>query len=372
MRITRALVDNILLKSLNNASDLRVKYFKEISTGKRINIASDDPSGTARLLGLNKTLMQMNRYQKNIDDSKTWVQLAEGALDRMNEVMQQAISVVMAGGNDTLDADAREAMATQIQQFLNTIVDQANTKNGSGYVFGGTVIDSPPFTLTNKVENESFTSSFDATVQLDQTDISDEQVTVTSSDGSVTFVEGTDYEIDRKHGTITALSTGSMVDGTDYSVSYTTRDASVVTVNEKGTDGKIVREIGKGQTMQVNISGSQAFVQDVNVFQSLIDLKNALMRNDGDAIRSNKQVVLQAEDQIVRYLGKAGLKYNHLTDTEQALETFSLQIKSMKSSIEDVDMAEASVNLEVQNNAYNAALKAGAKILQLNLLDFLG
>lgn len=372
MRITRALVDNTLLKSLQNANDLRVKYFKEISTGKRINSASDDPFGTARLFDLNKTLTQMKRYQKNIDDSKTWVQLTEGALDSMNDIMQRAISESMAGSNDTLDVNARQNMAAQIQEFLQSIVEQANSKNGTNYLFGGTVIDSPPFALTNKVDNESFTSSFDVAVRLEQTDISDEPVSVTSSDGAVTFVEGTDYQLDRKQGTITVLSSGSMADATEYAVSYTTRDASIVTINEKGTDGKIVREIGKDQTMQVNISGSEAFASDSNIFQSLVELKNALMRNDGDAVRSTTAKLHQADDQLVRFLGKAGLKYNHLTDTEQALSTFSLQIQSMKSSIEDADMAEASVNLEVQDNAYNAALKAGSKILQLNLLDFLG
>ncbi|NIA31773.1 MAG: flagellar hook-associated protein 3 [Actinobacteria bacterium] len=372
MRITRALVDNTLLKSLSKSNDLRAKYFKEISTGKRINIASDDPLGSARLINLNKTLLQMERYQKNIDDSKTWVQLTEGALDSMNEIMQRAISEAMSGSNDTLGEDARENMAAQIQEFLSSMVEQANTKNGSRYLFGGTVIDSPPFTITNKVENESFTSSLDKAVQLGQTDISTDAITVTSSDGSVTFTEGTDYEIDRKRGTITVLSSGSMSDSTDYSISYKTNDASVVSVNDKGTDGKIVREIAKDQLLQVNISGSQAFTSEINVFQSLVDLKNALMRNDGNEIRNTTEKLRQSDDQIVRYLGKAGLKYNHLTDTEQALTSYSLQIKSMKSSIEDADFAEASVNLEIQDNAYNAALKAGAKILQLNLLDFLG
>lgn len=52
-------------------------------------------------------------------------------------------------------------------------------------------------------------------------------------------------------------------------------------------------------------------------------------------------------------------------------EASTLAYTKMKSDAEDVDMAEAYMNLSTAKTAYNAALASGAKIVQTSLVDYL-
>lgn len=51
--------------------------------------------------------------------------------------------------------------------------------------------------------------------------------------------------------------------------------------------------------------------------------------------------------------------------------TSELNYTEMKSNAEDVDMAEAIMNLTTAKTVYNAALAGGAQIIQTSLIDFL-
>ena len=72
----------------------------------------------------------------------------------------------------------------------------------------------------NAVTNESFTSSSGAAVSLDYSGIQQYSETVTTTAGTTTYVRDTDYTMDYVAGTITMLSGGSMVDGTEYYIDY--------------------------------------------------------------------------------------------------------------------------------------------------------
>ena len=70
------------------------------------------------------------------------------------------------------------------------------------------------------VTDESFTSSHDTAVSLDQTGLVQYSETVTTTDGATTYTRGTDYTINYVAGTITVDSTGSMADATAYEIDY--------------------------------------------------------------------------------------------------------------------------------------------------------
>jgi len=46
-------------------------------------------------------------------------------------------------------------------------------------------------------------------------------------------------------------------------------------------------------------------------------------------------------------------------------------MRGLLSKNEDIDMAETIMNLQMQQNVYNAALSVGAKIISLSLVDFI-
>jgi len=74
--------------------------------------------------------------------------------------------------------------------------------------------------LNISVNDETFTADLDTAVGLEYNKIESESVTVTSTDGNTTYIEGTDYTIDYENGTITCLTSGSMNNNTDYLIDY--------------------------------------------------------------------------------------------------------------------------------------------------------
>jgi len=75
-----------------------------------------------------------------------------------------------------------------------------------------------------KITDESFESDSDVAVELAHTAIQQYSETVTDTTGATTYTRDTDYTMAYAAGTITVLSTGSMVDATDYYIDYVYRE----------------------------------------------------------------------------------------------------------------------------------------------------
>lgn len=119
---------------------------QELSTGKRINRASDDAAGlsiretmTAQITGLNTAI-------KNANDGISLLQTADGALAETSSLMQRMRELSVLAVNDTYSSTQKTAMSTeftalasQINQIAaNTQYNGMDLLTGSGGVYGGT------------------------------------------------------------------------------------------------------------------------------------------------------------------------------------------------------------------------------------------
>ncbi len=148
-------------------------------------------------------------------------------------------------------------------------------------------------------------------------------------------------------------------------------DGTIVMTNDTAINGVHLREISKGDDVQINFSGEEVFMGEDGVFDSLIELRDALEANDGDAIQDAYMKVKDSTIDITRFSSVAGLRYEHINNIEETLSGFDLQMISLKSSIEDADVAEALINYEEMNTIYQANLKFSSSILQMSLMDYL-
>ncbi|HPG37931.1 MAG TPA: flagellar hook-associated protein FlgL [bacterium] len=148
-------------------------------------------------------------------------------------------------------------------------------------------------------------------------------------------------------------------------------DNTIVMTNEDAIDNAHIRELLKGDQVQVNLSGRDVFIEGTNIFDTLVDLRNSLENNDREQIQAAYMQLQDAATQITRYSGIAGLRYEHVTNVEQTLADFKLQTEALRSSIEDADVATAAINYQSIETIYQANLQYGAKILQNSILDYL-
>ena len=371
MRVSENLKNLFLLHNLNRTMERMVKTENDLGTAKRIHKPSDDPGGTARLIRLKSYLSGYDRYEKNIEDGLHWVTATESAINNVMDATVQADAILMQAGNDTMGASERETLAGQLRELWEQVVQFANQKFGDKYLFGGTENDMAPYSLSDEVEDESFTAAWDVAVSLENVGLRSGSVEVTTTDGLVEFTEGVDYTIDYEKGTITVLGSGSMADGSDYLISYQTDEPSSAVVNPDGVDGQIFREVDEGVGLQINVSAEDMFEGTTGILSVLKQGYLVLQRNDREGIAQVRNSLQESLDGITGIQGEIGTKIQRLDVLKEKVATDQVNLESLISDIEDTDIAAAVVQLQKDQLVYQAALKAGADLIQTSLLDFL-
>jgi flagellar hook-associated protein 3 FlgL len=124
----------------------RLSYFqRQVSTGKRLEKPSDDPSGTATAIGEHAELASVERYSKSAISVGSKLSVIDTVLSDIVEKLSAA-SVAVVGARGTSQTPAqREASAQQLEGLKATLFDNFNTSFQGSYVFGGAGSAAPPY-----------------------------------------------------------------------------------------------------------------------------------------------------------------------------------------------------------------------------------
>lgn len=139
----------------------------------------------------------------------------------------------------------------------------------------------------------------------------------------------------------------------------------------------IVREIGPGVTMTVNTVGSDLLgggqaAGDGKLLHVLRDTIDHLRAGDGPSVRGTDLARLDTNIEGLLELRAAnGARTNRLESALSRLGEVEDATRAQLSSTEDADIAKTLIELNSQTVAYQAALRAGASIVQVSLMDFL-
>src|SRR5579871_1441336 len=120
---------------------------EQISSGKRINQASDDPGALPDVLQLEADLGRVNQVSQNLGNVTASVNTAESALQNATTVLNQVTTLGEQGANSTTTAAQRGALSQQVQQSLVQLVSISQTTFDGQYVFGGDNPNQIPYQL---------------------------------------------------------------------------------------------------------------------------------------------------------------------------------------------------------------------------------
>ena len=121
---------------------------KQISSGIRVNQASDDPSAVAPILAYQGQISQIKQVQTNLNSAQTEAQTADGALQTASTLMDQLVSLGAEGASSTSSPSARAVLGQQVQSIEQQLVAVANTSIGGTYIFGGDNSSTAPYTFS--------------------------------------------------------------------------------------------------------------------------------------------------------------------------------------------------------------------------------
>ncbi len=290
-RITQRLMVQRSLSSLNGGFNRLAQSQEQISTGRVINRPSDSPTGTNDAMRLRASIAANAQYTRNADDGVSWLNRTDSVLGSMLDSTRRARDLIVQGSSTgSAGPAAREALAQELTQIRQSLVDDANTSHLGRPIFGG---------------NTAGAAAYDA---------------------SGTFV---------------------------------------------GDSGEVSRTVGAGVSVPVNVTGPAAFsTGSDDLFTVLSDAITAL-RTDPDATSAT----LARLDSVSTVMSTArtdvGARTNRIESAREGLVSTALDTKSSLSDVENVDIAAATMDLQMQEVAYQASLAATARVIQPSLVDFL-
>jgi flagellar hook-associated protein 3 FlgL len=133
---------NALARAQHNLRRLSV----QLSTGRRLTRPSDDPIAVGAVINARSDLANILNQQKVFTRARTLTGPADSALDSIASSLRQVRDTVLAATQPGLTGAARLSHAQVVRSHRNRIVDEANTRVQSTYIFAGKFSQTKPFT----------------------------------------------------------------------------------------------------------------------------------------------------------------------------------------------------------------------------------
>lgn len=140
---TRVLVN--LQRNLLNMSDVQ----QRVSTGLRFSRPSDNPTDLVAALGFRNDLGAIQRYTRNIDRGLAQLNVTDSSLGSAGDIIQRARELAVNANDGALGVSDRAALADEVRELLNRIVESGNSALNGLYIFAGDRTQTKPFEIVS-------------------------------------------------------------------------------------------------------------------------------------------------------------------------------------------------------------------------------
>ena len=132
LRINYNQAASIAQRGLGGSQDAYARMAERLSTGLRINRASDDAAGMAVSEKLKNQIRGLNQAQRNAQDSISLIQTAEGALAETHSLLSRIRELSVQSANDTLTASDRANLQAEVNQLVSEVDRIASSSQFNG------------------------------------------------------------------------------------------------------------------------------------------------------------------------------------------------------------------------------------------------
>ena len=149
MRITNMMSANKMLLNITKNTNRVDKLYTQLATGKKIQLASEDPIIASRALKFRTAYSDTSQYIRNTEQGMAWMETTSQGFTNLEATMANIRERLVQGASDTYDFNDRQKLASEIQAYYNQIGSELNISYAGSYVFSGYRTDKPPTLLAN-------------------------------------------------------------------------------------------------------------------------------------------------------------------------------------------------------------------------------
>ncbi len=142
--------------------------------------------------------------------------------------------------------------------------------------------------------------------------------------------------------------------------------------NYVGTSASIERTVAPGVRLQINVNGDTAFgAAGADVFTDLTNLAAAVRSGSSTGIDTALTALDTGTRTVSTSLAGVGASEQRLSALKSQNTNDALTLQQNLSNVEEPDLTQAVIALQMQQNAYQAALAVTARVIQPSLVNFL-
>jgi len=368
----------------------------QITSGQRMQTASDDPVAWSQTMGLSDFAAGISNYQSNVTMATAQLNQESSTLSSISSLLSSANQLGIEANSPTLSTQDRQNIATSLTQIKQQLLGYANTQDSNGhYIFAGSASGSAPFSQSGNVVGYNGDQT-DRLIAIgpgrtvDQGD-SGSNVFMSALSGNGTFVANANSA---NTGTAVLMSTnvsnGSQWDGGQYTLSfsggnYQVTDASNnVVASGSYTANSAIQFRGVSVTLSGTPANGDSFSvgpsQPKDVFSSLQDLIDAVQNPRTTSAQSaqsqsaiyNAQLALSNNsDRITNINASVGSRLDTVNAASASLTQQSTDTQQALANISGTDMAAAASQLSLQTTVLQASQLAFSKVQGLSLFNYI-
>ena len=120
---------------------------EQLSTGRRFNRPSEDPSASIRVIGLQRDQEFKTQALQNLKSSQSFLDISESTLSQAQSLMNEVRGLAVEANNNTLSETERAGLVSQVDAILQRMVTLGNTRFQDRYLMAGGKVETVPFAL---------------------------------------------------------------------------------------------------------------------------------------------------------------------------------------------------------------------------------
>ena len=361
-----------------------------LSSGKRINAASDDAAGVAISSRLSSEIRGTDQAIRNSLDGQALIDTAEGAHSEIENILQRMREVAVQSANDTNNSQDRanlqaemNAMGTEIDRIAGT-----TTWAGANLMNGGTSGKDFSFQVGSAVgDKNQIAVNIDGMTMADLSiGTSTVSAAFTLADGNfVAATEATAGTVDFTIGTATDNSataapdtieiTGMATDGKLTIIHPTSGDSisAVIDASDANVTAANINAAFGGLGVHAQASADDAVMLSLFEVAAVTTPSTSIDVSSGANARTGITALDDAIETVNIQRSELGAVSNRLNHTVSNLTNISSNLSAARGGIEDADFAVETTNLAKNQILQQAstAMLAQANASKQNVLSLL-